>query len=59
MTLELRDSNGAVIATANASNGKRIVAGGLEPGDYTYRLIGSPSTAVDYVINSCQGDVEE
>lgn len=59
LTLELRDSNGAVIATANASNGKRIVAGGLAPGDYTYRLNGSPSTAVDYVINSCQGDVEE
>jgi subtilisin family serine protease len=59
VTLQLFDSNGLLVASANSNNGKRIVASGLAAGDYSYRLSGSLSKAVDYVINSCQANPAE
>jgi hypothetical protein len=50
----LFDSNGGLVAAAEASNGKRIRAGNLASGDYRFELTGTLETAIDFVINSCQ-----
>lgn len=48
----LEGANGTI--PASESNGRRIRAEGLTPGNYTYRIGGALEKEVDYVINSCQ-----
>jgi len=50
----LHGADGGLIASANESNGKRIRLGDMANGDYSYRLSTTGTTALDYVVQSCQ-----
>lgn len=56
LTLVLLNAAGAEVARANAANGKQIRRTPLAKGDYRLRIEGSPSKAVDYVIEVRQSD---
>jgi hypothetical protein len=59
VTFQLFNASGNLIAAADQANGKRIVAGNLTPGDYTFRLSGTLGKAIDFVVNSCQAPTDE
>jgi serine protease AprX len=59
VSFQLFDANGTLAATANASNGKRIRVGPLATGDYSFRLSGTLTKAIDFVVNSCQASSAE
>lgn len=52
--LELVDSNGNVVAVGDKSSEKRMTTSGLAVGTYKYRVSGSPTKNVDFVIKSSQ-----
>ncbi len=51
---QLVEANGNLVANAEFSNGKRIVVNQLASGSYRFRLSGTLSNAIDFVVNSCQ-----
>jgi hypothetical protein len=54
LKLELIDGNGNVVAVGDQSSNKRITRSGLAVGSYKYRVSGSPTKTVDFVIKSHQ-----
>ena len=52
LDFQLLDANGQVVAT---SSNKKLGAAGLAPGNYTFRVYGATSAAVDYTIKSTHG----
>ena len=55
LTLELLDDQGALIATADQANGKKLTVDFLEAGDYRYRVTGHGlSRNADFVVKSRQ-----
>ena len=56
---QLFDPNGGLAASADETHGKRIRVGELLPGNYTYRLSGSLTKAIDFVISSCQSSTPD
>jgi serine protease AprX len=55
LTLELLDVSGNVIAVADQSNDRRIRLSNLALGTYRFRVRGSPTRPVDFVIKGQQG----
>jgi hypothetical protein len=58
VSFQLLDSNGNTVARAEQSGDKRIRVSGLAAGQYFYRVSGSLTKAIDFVINSKQSPAE-
>lgn len=54
VSLQLVDASSRIVATADQSDDKRIRLNGLLPGQYRYRISGSLTKAIDFVIKSKQ-----
>jgi hypothetical protein len=54
LTFELLNSSGGVVAVASQASQKRISMSNLTPGNYLFRVGGSPARKVEFVVKAAQ-----